>query len=257
MTGAPIPPVAPQHAQCKCCGFAAPLYGVVDFTKNCEDRRRQVKPLSGIPIYYYGCPRCSLIFTTTFDHFTPEDFAAQIYNAEYADVDPDYLVERPTGFGQMVAAIFSASRDISVLDYGGGNGVLAACLRTHAFTDVTTYDPFVPLHAERPQRQFDLITCFEVLEHSVRPAQTLDEIVALLNPDGLLLFSTLVIPPEITSLGIGWWYIAPRNGHVTLYSRQSLQTLLSARGLRFGSKDDNLHAAWRTIPEFAKHFIRE
>jgi 2-polyprenyl-3-methyl-5-hydroxy-6-metoxy-1,4-benzoquinol methylase len=246
-------PIAPQYAACKCCGFAAPLFGVVDFSKNCEDRRQPPKPLSGIPVYYFGCPQCEMVFTNSFDHFTRDDFTTHIYNAGYAEVDPDFELVRPKDMATRVAGAFAGSPHISILDYGGGNGMLAASLRAHGFSDVTTYDPFTTAFAARPQRRFDLITCFEVLEHSNRPAETLDEIVSLRNSDGLLLFSTLLVPPEIAKIGVSWWYIAPRNGHVTLYSAKSLRSLLAWRGLRMGSENDLIHYACAEIPAFAQH----
>ncbi|HEX3356620.1 MAG TPA: class I SAM-dependent methyltransferase, partial [Tepidisphaeraceae bacterium] len=252
-----LTPVATEHTICKCCKSPAPLLGVVDFNKNCEDRRRPPMPLSGIPIYYYACRRCGMIFTNAFDSFTKEDFATHIYNAGYGQVDPDYASSRPAGNAQFVAAAFKTSPDISILDYGGGNGALAAHLRSAGFSDVTTFDPFVSAHAERPNRQFDVITSFEVLEHSNTPAHTLDEITGFLKPEGLLIFSTLLIPADIAAIGVAWWYIAPRNGHVTLYTGTALQMMFGARGLRCGSKDSNIHAAWKKIPECARHFIRD
>ena len=76
---------APER-NCKCCGAAAALFGVVDFSKNCRELDGFFLPVSGIPIYYYRCPDCDFIFTTFFDDFTDEDMKAHIYN-------DDYLVE--------------------------------------------------------------------------------------------------------------------------------------------------------------------
>ena len=253
--GAAMTPVVLQHATCKCCESQATLWGVTDFNRSCEDRRQAPRPLSGIPIYYYHCPGCGLVFTTAFDHFSREDFSTYIYNSEYVDVDPDFLTERPAATARACTEFFAGSRNISILDYGGGNGSMADHLRANGFTDVTTYDPFVPAHATRPERQFDLITAFEVMEHTNRPAQTRDDMIALLNPEGLLMFSTLLIPDEIAPEDIGWWYIAPRNGHVTLYSKPSLKKLLATRGFSMASKNGHLHIAWKAIPGFARHLV--
>src|SRR5260370_4121273 len=94
---------------CKCCGAMAPLYGVVDFHKNCEVYRRKVLDVSGVPIYYYRCPACQFIFTTAFDHFTKEDFLRYIYNEEYLLVDPDYQEVRPRGNSVALSSLFSAA----------------------------------------------------------------------------------------------------------------------------------------------------
>jgi 2-polyprenyl-6-hydroxyphenyl methylase/3-demethylubiquinone-9 3-methyltransferase len=231
------------------------LLGVVDFNKSCEDHKGKTLPLSGIPIYYHRCPRCRLIFTVAFDHFSNADFLSHIYNDGYAAVDPDYATVRPTGNANLLAKVFAGHRDISILDYGGGNGCLAANLRSAGFTDVSTYDPFVPEHSARPDRQFDLVVCFEVMEHSTRPLATFAEMDALMKPNGFTIFSTLLQPTDIDTVGIGWWYLAPRNGHVTFYNGPVLQTLLSEKGMQFGSLDVSLHAAWRKVPDFAKHMF--
>src|SRR5688572_1810116 len=82
---------APASAACKCCGSLAPLFGVVDFHKNCEIAHgRNVLSLSGVPVYYHRCRSCGFIFTVAFDHFSPGDFAREIYNDEYRLVDPDF-----------------------------------------------------------------------------------------------------------------------------------------------------------------------
>jgi hypothetical protein len=75
--------VSPRHTTCKICGAQAELLGVTDFHKNCEEIRRKVLTLSGIPVYYHRCPVCDFVFTTAFDGFTQNDFARLIYNDEY------------------------------------------------------------------------------------------------------------------------------------------------------------------------------
>jgi hypothetical protein len=62
------------------------------------------------------------------------------------------------------------------------------------------------------------------------------------EPDGIVCFSTLV-----TETGISanqhrtWWDVAPRNGHISLYTRDSLARLGMRQGFRFGGIDSNLH----------------
>jgi SAM-dependent methyltransferase len=119
---------------------------------------------------------------------------------------------------------FQSSRDnLSILDYGGGNGVLARVLTKAGFR-AATYDPFTIFFA-RPQGRFDLITCFEVLEHSPFPDRTVSDMSRLLADEGIILCSTLTQPSNFDQLGLGWWYAGPRNGHVSLYSRRSLTIL--------------------------------
>ncbi len=251
-----LQPVCTQRASCKCCGAEAPLCGVVDYHKNCESYRRRVLGLSGVPIYYHRCPTCRFIFTTAFDDFSKEDFLRHVYNDEYILVDPDYQESRPRANAGLLSSLFPQLRPRRLLDYGGGNGVLVDALRDAGFPHAESYDPFVPQHADRPTGRFDCIACFEVLEHSTDPSRTIAEMSELLSDPGLIVLSTLLQPADIERQGLNWWYAGPRNGHVSLYSRESLERLLAPFGFRFGSFNDGLHVLFREVPEFARHLIR-
>jgi 2-polyprenyl-6-hydroxyphenyl methylase/3-demethylubiquinone-9 3-methyltransferase len=252
----PLRAICPVQASCKCCGAAAPLYGVVDFHKNCESLRQQVLQVSGIPIYYYRCPECRFIFTTAFDHFSKAEFTEHIYNADYAFVDPDYQEVRPRANAVLVADLFAAARPARLLDYGGGNGYLAELLRGAGFPQVDVYDPYVARYAARPAYRYDCLLSFEVVEHSPTPAATFREMADLLTDRGIILFSTLLQPADIDQQGVNWWYIGPRNGHVSLYSEMSLVKVIQPLGFRLASANANLHVLYRQIPDFAKHLIR-
>src|SRR5690606_13484379 len=128
----------------------------------------------------------------------------------------------------------------------------AATLARAGF-EVTSYDPFHPGHCERPVGTFDLVTCFETLEHMPDPRGGAADIASFLRDDGMLIFSTLVQPADVERQGVEWWYIGPRNGHVTLHTRASLAALWAPLGLQGVSFDDNGHAVFRTLPTFAKH----
>jgi hypothetical protein len=250
--GTPDRALVPQQLACKCCGGAAHLVGAVDFNKNCADDSGARTPRSGASIPYHRCADCGFLFTGAFDAFTHDDFRRHIYNADYAAVDPHYAELRPTANAAMIARCFDDVKDrISVLDYGGGNGRLERELRRAGFADVRTYDPFVPESSQRPDRLFNLVVAFEVAEHAHRPLETFADMTSLLAPDGLLVFSTLVQTEQTQREGLQWWYVAPRNGHVSLYTTDALVILGRRLGVRFGSADQNLHVMFRQMPTFA------
>jgi 2-polyprenyl-6-hydroxyphenyl methylase/3-demethylubiquinone-9 3-methyltransferase len=98
------------------------------------------------------------------------------------------------------------------------------------------------------------VTCFEVFEHTPTPFETVRDIRSFLADPGLLVFSTLMQPPEIGAIGLSWWYAAPRNGHVSLYSREAMTALLKRVGLKWGSFTEVAHVAFRgRMPAFARH----
>ena len=248
----------PGPAACKVCGGVSRLFGVTDFNRSCEEVRGKVLPLAGLAVYYRRCEACGLVYTDAMDDWSHGEFADHIYNDAYVEVDPDFETKRPEGGATMVAGTFSNfASTLSILDYGGGNGRLADRLRAAGFAGAATYDPFHPDHRARPQGTFSLVTCFETLEHMPDPKAGAADIASFLPDEsaggGMVLFSTLVQPADFAAQGMRWWYIGPRNGHVTLHTRASLAALWKPLGLQVASFNDNMHAAFRTIPAFARH----
>lgn len=249
--------VAEPNAACKCCGAESPLFGVVDFHKNCEEAKGKSLALSGIPIYYYRCPRCSFLFANAFDAFGADDFMRHIYNDGYASVDPDYAVARPRGSAALLGNLFRNEKPAAILDYGCGSGELVAVLKANGFPDVRGYDPFVEAFSVKPTERFDCVVSFETIEHSCDPKRTMADWNDLVSEGGLILFSTLLQPPDLEKHRLSWWYVGPRNGHVSLHTHASLAVLAAPYGLRLGSFNESLHVLYRRAPGFAKHFIVE
>jgi len=92
-----LKPVTTAPTLCKICGGAAPLYGVVDFNKSCEEANGLKLSLAGVPVYYRRCANCHFVFTDAFDDWGADQFKTHIYNDDYRMVDPDYKTTRPRG----------------------------------------------------------------------------------------------------------------------------------------------------------------
>ena len=249
---------SPSPASCKICGGEAPLYGVVDFHRSCEIANVEQLPLSSLPIYYRRCIACSFLFTDAFDDWSDADFKTHIYNDGYLALDPDYAAKRPNINAGTIERLFGAHRaQIRVLDYGGGNDVLCSVLRGAGYPIAVTYDPFTADHARRPEGTFDLVTCFETLEHMPDPMAGIAAMLANLAEPGLVLFSTLLQPQGFDQVGLNWWYVGPRNGHVSIFSRNALAFAWKHHGYHTASFSDNLHLAFRTLPDFARHLLKD
>jgi methyltransferase family protein len=127
-----LKPASADPVPCKICGDPAPLYGVVDFNRNCEIPNGVKLALSGTPIYYRRCGSCG--------------------------VDPGYIAERPNSNADVVARLWGLRKsETRVLDYGGGNDVFCTALRANGFPVAVTYDPMVPEYSRRPDGRFDLV----------------------------------------------------------------------------------------------------
>ncbi|SNB46982.1 class I SAM-dependent methyltransferase [Geobacter sp. DSM 9736] len=250
-----LKPIVSNITHCKCCGGAASPYGVVDFSKNCSELTAAPFAVSGIPIYYYKCAHCDFIFTTAFDNFSHKDFVTHIYNQDYVLVDPEYAQIRPSRTAENVAGMFGEYRSLSILDYGGGNGTFAKMMKAYGFQCVDTYDPFSAEFLTRPSRQYDLVISIEVAEHTVDPKATFEELTSFVSPEGMALFTTVIQPQDMANIGVNWNYISPRNGHVSIYSGNTLKKLADSLGFFFGSGHENTHILCRQIPQFARHLL--
>ena len=233
------------EAACKVCGGPAALYGVVDFNKNCLEVRGVYLPLTGVPVYYHECKGCGLIFSNAFDTWSAADFQEHIYNAEYINVDPDYVDTRPRQTAEMVFNFIKQGSRLQVLDYGSGNGLMSQVLCERGI-DATSWDP-VNNEALPDKKDFDVVTCFEVFEHAASPQATNKEILTFLAPSGVVVFSTLTTD-QLPYRDVGYWYIAPRKGHITIYSRKALKTLFAGFGYKVHHFNDNVHMAYRDLP---------
>jgi hypothetical protein len=136
-------------SMCKVCNEPAPLYGVTDFNKSCEERRGRYLPLTGVPVYYNRCDACGLIFTTAFDHWSRADYLQHIYNDDYVLVDPDYIDSRPAGNAAFILDFIKKGHALRCLDYGGGNGRLMSLLREGG-VDAHSWDPMDEEGCRRP-----------------------------------------------------------------------------------------------------------
>jgi SAM-dependent methyltransferase len=242
---------------CKICGAAAPVVGAVDFNKSCEEPHGTYLPPSWIEIHYRRCGDCGFLFTDCFDEWSVADFAAHIYNADYARIDPESASHRPLFNARELLRAFAAAKSrLRVLDYGGGAGVLAQALRDGGFAAAETYDPLVAAHAALPAGRFDLVTCYETLEHHPRPLAAIREMAERTAPDGMVMVSTLVQPDDFARQGLRWWYVGPRNGHISLFTYDALDRAWRGQGMRMGVLDQRLHVAFRAIPDFARHLFK-
>lgn len=218
--------------------------GSVDFNKCCEEIMGTVLPRIGIAIRYNDCPGCGFMFTSDFDAWSQEDFRRHIYNDDYWIVDPDYVSLRPRTNERQLTNVLTPAVHANLLDYGGGNGLLAAKLRRHGFA-AETYDPFNPKFASKPSGKFAVVTCFETLEHVPDVKAAMRGLASLLAEGGIIIFSTLLRRSGSAEDGLDWWYVGPRNGHVSICTEDTLRRAWGEIGFQVGSANEYLHLAWK------------
>lgn len=238
--------IAQETWPCKICGSNSLLCGLVDFSICGADRLagKKIDPYIGVPVYYRQCENCGFVFTTAFDGWSPQDYQRNIYNDDYSRHDPDFMGARPLQWTELICSSFPELSSKHILDYGSGLGLLAQNLAQRGFQNVHSYDPYNADHEKRllPDSRFDIVLAIEVFEHHPDPVHLIADLDVLLEEDGIIFFSTLLVEPAIIESGISnWWYCAPRNGHISFYSTEALAKLASKKNLSGGSFNNSIH----------------
>lgn len=209
--------------KCKVCGSRYTQENVIvkGFNVGCNGGE------GGRDIFYHRCTLCGFLFTDAFDTWTKEDYLREIYNDDYVKYDPDYLRSRAEANAEAIHTLIKGR----CLDYGGGNGYLAELLRKRGI-NAYSWDPMVD--AKEPMTQFQTILSFEVFEHHPDPKALISSIKRLLKPGGKVYFSTLTNGED--------WYVAPRNGHISIFTKESLNHLGGLVGLEYKQFNPGFHA---------------
>lgn len=88
----------------------------------------------------------------------------------------------------------------------------------------------VGLSSDAPHGPFDVITAFEVIEHTNDPHSVLKDLYKRLKTGGLLIISTGANETLVARLlGKRWWYLNPPD-HCSIFSRIALRRLVFQEG---------------------------
>jgi len=217
---------------CPVCGAASVYLDALDFNKSCLD----LDFVQSTLVPYYLCENCKFCFAPIFHEWSEEMFSKHIYNDQYLKFDPEYISIRPLRNAHRLLKIFKDTNKSTIahLDYGGGNGVLSKTFQKHGWNS-KNFDPMID--KKMPEnvlhRTFNLITMFEVLEHVSQVYQLFQDLCGLLRDDGIILLTTALSDTTVVAHNtpLTWWYASPRNGHVSLFSKESLEYLSAQYGL--------------------------
>ena len=202
-----------------------------------EGRRLYERNLGEVVLY--ECTVCGFAAFEELCHWSEDQFKSEIYNADYYLCDPPFGDVRPRKLSAWLSCVLAPG---DLIDFGGGEGVLSALLNERGFHS-QSYDPFYG-NVQFPMDKADVVTAFEVVEHVPNQHALFHQMLNILKPHGLIIFSTLLKP---TQLAQDWWYASPRNGHVSFHSVPSLGSLMRYLGLSHISLSSEIHVAAREL----------
>lgn len=161
-----------------------------------------------------------------------------------------------------------------ILDWGAGDGAWVNLLRRYGF-EAWGFDPFSdPGHADFiikggpdalnfQDNYFDAITCFHVLEHLPEPLDSLNQVLRLLKPGGLIIIEV----PNIASWGFTIfkhrWQPLQLPTHLNHFSPGTLRDALEKTGcttlkiVNYSSKASKAAVVLSLFPGMTPKIVRE
>ncbi len=165
---------------------------------------------------YWRCSACGLTFLDPQWHPGPETERAQYETHENDPLDPGYRRFLGRLAEPLVARLPAGAEG---LDYGCGPGPALAMMLREAGFPTSVFDPFYAPQTKPLERQWDFITCTEVVEHFHHPAVEFDRLFGLLRPGGWLGVMTELLTDDARFAG---WRYRRDPTHVAFYSDRVL-----------------------------------
>ena len=164
-----------------------------------------------------GCQGCNLRYMTRQPRDLNDVYNDQQYTLSTKEYDKEHFEYRKSRFGKERVAFLEKHcgclKEKKILDIGCGNGFFLAavsevcdhCVGSEFSTEIrrqarknTGVPVYGELLAEFPERDFDIVTAFNVVEHVPAPLDFGRDIMQLLKPDGYV----YVYTPNYDSLSI-------------------------------------------------------
>lgn len=190
---------------------------------------------------YHLCPYCGLI--TQDPAFLPsEEQCLKEYSLhENSFEDPRYISYFKKFIDHTVLPFVSEGK--RALDFGSGPAPVLAFLLEESYGYQTDcYDLFFSPEKVYVGKEYDLITCTEVIEHLSDPLASFKLFASLLAPKGVLAIMTLLHHDDEEHF-FSWHYIREES-HITFYSLKTLCCLASLSGLELLYCDEVRYACF-------------
>jgi 2-polyprenyl-3-methyl-5-hydroxy-6-metoxy-1,4-benzoquinol methylase len=210
---------------------------------------------------YIQCSACHSLFVTSFPSsktFTERNnaWATHLCEGVIHPVSKDIK--------KRIEYIKKNTKETSLLDVGCGDGRFLMAAKENdqpagrqgfIVSGMDIAKPFqkfvseqgIPMYSslkDIPNRSYDTVTCFDVIEHTVDTNSFIKELYRIGKPKSLLLLTT----PNAQSissrmLGKKWWVLGPED-HYVLFSVASLQKFLVNNGYKILDTKTDIFTKW-------------
>lgn len=189
---------------------------------------------------YFDCPICELIFLDPGQRLMLSDEASRYLEHRNDGADAGY-VEFLRRLADPVAGRLPPGAH--GLDFGCGPAPVMSDLLTAKGFPCAAYDPFFLPDDTALAREYDFVTCSEVVEHLHDPGATFALLGGLLSRGGLLGVMTRFYGHEAPFES--WWYRRDPT-HVCFYAEPTMQWIAAHHG--WAVDFPRAHVALFTIP---------
>ena len=173
---------------------------------------------------YWQCAGCRLVFV-------PKAF--QLSEAqEKAEYDLHRNHPGDPGYRKFLSRLYLPMLEkqpppAEGLDFGCGPGPALSHMFVEAGYTMQVYDKFYANNPGVLTRQYDFITCTEVVEHLSAPGKTLHSLFALIRPGGWLGIMTKLV---IDKTAFAHWHYKNDLTHIGFFSRDTFEWLANRWG---------------------------
>jgi 2-polyprenyl-3-methyl-5-hydroxy-6-metoxy-1,4-benzoquinol methylase len=194
----------------------------------------------------YRCVDCGCIMADV--EFQPDQYEAASYYTMRQRTKEDIDDEWGFRWRYILARISRMSRCASLLDVGAGNGYFVYLAASEfsieasgleisrqevQFARETLGIDLLKVDLVEHDKRYDVVTCFNVIEHVGQPKRFFDALVERVEPGGSVVLTT-PNPGCIQAKARGlrhWRMVAPPH-HINLFTRDTLTSLFEQRGMK-------------------------
>lgn len=205
-------------------------------TKQCSCRlcngeifkRFELELMASRNVSYWECSRCGSL-QTDFPTWLGEAYLDS--NLSKLDTGAALRTMKNAASVYALSQILNFTPGVTLLDFGGGDGLLARLLRDVGF-DAQVIDAYArnsyAQGFEHQYLKYDVVTAFEVFEHMPSPEADLNQVFDL-DPEFLVVSTALY-----QGQNEDWWYLDPLSGqHVFFYSEKAMFIIAERFGYSF------------------------